>query len=72
MPRSTPKTLEDIKAMEKEFLVPTEVAPLIGCSPYSINLIAKRNPESLGFPVIMIGSYCKIPRRAFIKFMEGE
>ncbi len=55
MPRSTPKTLEEIKAMDKEFLVPIEISALLGCSPYGINLLAKRNPENNH-----IGSYTRI------------
>ena len=64
--------LDKIKAMEKDFLVPTEVAPLLGCGSYNINIQAKNNPASLGFPVIMIGKRVKIPRLAFIAFMEGK
>lgn len=64
--------LEKIKAMDKEFLTPSEVAPLLGCMPYAINVMAKKRPEKLGFPVIMIGNRVKIPKQAFINFMEGQ
>lgn len=65
-------TLEEIKAMDREMLTPAIVAKVIGCDPYGITLQARQCPEALGFPVVVIGNRTKIPRRAFIKFMEGE
>lgn len=65
-------TLDSIKKMDKEMLPPTVVAKIIGCNPYYITLQARQNPALLGFPVHVHGSRTQIPRRAFIKFMEGE
>lgn len=65
-------TLEEIKAMDCEMLTPSIVAKVICCTPYKITLQARQCPEMLGFPVIVMGNRTKIPRRAFIKFMEGE
>lgn len=65
-------TLEDIKALNKPFLVPKDVAPYLGVDPYSINVQAKQDASKLGFPVIMIGSRVKIPKDAFIRFITGE
>lgn len=64
-------TLDSIKKMDKEMLSPTIVAKIIGCNPYYITLQARQNPALLGFPVHVHGNRTKIPRRAFIKFMEG-
>ena len=66
------KTLEDIKQMEKEMLTPNEAAPVVGCDPQYIRILARTDPARLGFPVVVIRSRTKIPRRAFIKFMEGD
>lgn len=65
-------SLNEIKAMEREMLTPAIVAPIIECDPQWIRLVAREAPEELGFPVIVRGSRVKIPRRAFISFMEGK
>lgn len=64
-------TLEDLRAMERETITPSIAASVIGCDPNGIRLAAHREPESLGFPVIVMGSRTKIPRLAFIEFMES-
>ena len=65
-------TLDEMKSCPREFLIPREVAPLLGCDPYSINVAAKQCPERLGFNVSVIGTRVKIPRVAFIRWMEGQ
>lgn len=65
-------TFEEIKELDKEMLTPAEVSGVLGCAPYNINVMAKQAPELLGFPVIMVGSRAKIPRRAFINYVEGN
>ena len=64
--------LEDIKEMDLETLTTTIVGQVLGCAPYSITLQARECPEKLRFPTICVGNRTLIPRRAFIKFMEGE
>ena len=64
-------TLEEIRAIDREYLLPREVAAVLGTDPYSISVWAKQKPEALGFPVIRIGTRTKIPKRAFLKYMEG-
>ena len=64
-------TLDDIAAMTKIYLVPREVAQVIGCHPYTISVMA-RDPATvglLGFPVIRTGTRTKIPRERFLDFM---
>lgn len=65
------RTLDEVKASGKEMLVPTDIAPILNCAPYSINLQAQIDPVLLGFPVIVIGSRVKIPAKGFIRFCEG-
>jgi len=65
-------TLDEIKNLPREFLRPADIAPILGCTPYSINVQVQKDPSKLGFPVIVIGSRVKIPKLAFIKFMKGE
>lgn len=63
--------LEEIKRSEKAFLVPADIAEVLGTNPYSISLQARDCPAALGFPVCRIGSRTKIPRIPFIRFVEG-
>ena len=63
--------LQEIKDSPKEILVPTDVARVLCCDAYSINLQAQKDPSKLGFPVIVIGTRVKIPKAAFIRFMES-
>lgn len=65
-------TLDDIKAMKKECLSPAIVAQVMGCDPHYIRLQARQNPAALGFPVNVQGTRTRIPRRAFIRWMEGK
>ena len=65
-------TLNDIEKLEKEMLVPTDVAPILGCKPYSINVATKGGKNPFPFPVIRLGSRVLIPKRAFLKVMRGE
>jgi len=66
------KTLEEVKMSDKLMLVPADIAPLIGCSAYAINLQAKDDPSKLGFPCSLIGTRVRIPRAGFIAWMEGR
>lgn len=65
-------TFEEIKASQKTMLTPSDVSHVLGCAPYSINQQVRNNPGSLGFPVMCSGNRVKIPRLAFIAFMEGK
>ena len=65
-------TLKDIKQMDKDIITPAEAAQVVGCDPQWIRLAAREKPEQLGFPVIIVRSRIKIPRMAFIKYMEGD
>ena len=64
-------TLTDIERTEREFLIPSDIAPLIGCDPQDIRAAAREHPELLGFHVCVIGTRVKIPRRAFLRWIYG-
>ena len=64
-------TLKDIAELDKEVLTCKDVAPILGYGEYQIHQQAKERPELLGFPVIVIGNRVKIPKGAFIAFMNG-
>jgi len=67
-------TLDDLEKLDRECLIPKEIAPIIGVNPYTINLQVKQDKQrgvnSFPFPTILIGSRVKIPRRAFLEAMR--
>ena len=65
-------TLNEMKESTKTMLSPTDVAEVLGCAPYSINVQVRQDPAKLGFPVALIGTRVRIPREAFLKWMEGH
>ena len=64
--------LARIATSSKEMLSPADIAPVLGCHPYAINVAAKADPGQLGFPVCKIGNRVKIPRRAFLRWAGYE
>lgn len=67
-------TLAEIAEMDCMFLIPSQVAPMLGCAQYYIN-VASQSPDGrayLGFPVTRIGNRVKIPRIPFLRFMGWE
>jgi hypothetical protein len=64
--------LERIEALDKDMLVPTDVAKLLGCAPYSINVATRDGKNPFPFPVIRMGTRVRIPKIPFIKAMRGE
>lgn len=65
-------TLEDLERLPKEMLIPADIAPILGCKPYAINVATKDGRNPFPFPVIRMGSRVRIPKRPFIKAMRGE
>lgn len=64
-------TLNELKALDNPVITPKIAAQFLCCDPYSISLAARDCPERLGFPVSRIGTRTKIPRLAFIHFLEA-
>lgn len=58
--------------LKKDTLTPAIVADVLDCDPQYIRIATRQCPERLGFPVARIGNRVKIPRLAFIRWMEGE
>lgn len=65
-------TLQEIEKLPKEMLIPKDIAPILGCNPYSINLATKNGKNPFPFPIIRMGSRVRIPKAPFIKAMRGE
>lgn len=64
-------TLQEIENSTKEVLTCTDVAPVLRCNPATLHMQAIEQPWRLGFPVIVMGSRVKIPRKPFLNFMNG-
>ena len=62
-------TLDDLKRIDREFLTPAQVAEILNCSAHGVRVWARQKPEQLGFPVCIVGSRVKIPKRPFLRFM---
>lgn len=65
-------TLQEIENLDRDILIPADIAEVLECDPQFIRIAARRNPEQLGFPVSVVGKRTKIPRIPFIRFMRGE
>lgn len=65
-------TLEEIERLPKEMLIPADIAPILGCRPYAINVAVKDGTNPFPFPVIRMGRRVRIPKQPFIKAMRGE
>lgn len=64
-------TLQEIRSSDKVMLIPADICGVLGCAQYSINVQAQEDPRKLGFPVSVIGTRVRIPRVAFLKWIEG-
>ena len=65
-------TLEELEAIPRDWLTCAQIAPVLGAKEDNIHDQAVCDPRMLGFPVVVIKSRVKIPKRPFIRFMvEG-
>lgn len=64
-------TLQELEQLPKEMLVPTDIAPILGCTPYSINIAVRDGKNPFPFPVIKMGTRVRIPKTPFINAMKG-
>lgn len=65
-------TLDEIKSSTKLFLIPADIAPLIGSDPHTIRCTARQRPDLLGFEFTFSGNRMKIPRIPFLRFLGEE
>lgn len=62
-------TINEIITSDKVYLTPTDIATVLRCDPQCIREQAKRDPERIGFPVIIIGHRVRIPRIPFLQYL---
>ena len=65
-------TLEEMKQSKDILVTPNDIALILGMDPQSIRSMAKSEPQKLGFPVAVVGSRVKIPRKPFLRFLGEE
>ncbi len=65
-------TLDEIKACDKPTLTPADIADVLNADPQDVRVAARQRPDLLGFNVAVIGTRVKIPRLAFIRWVEGK
>lgn len=63
-------TLKEMQESDKDFLTPEDVAEVLGCDQYAVNLQAQADPLKLGFAVNVMGRRVRIPRRPFLRWLE--
>ena len=65
-------TMDDCKRRTDLYIDAEDAANILGWSAQAIRRQAQDDPSKLGFPVSVVGSRVRIPRKPFIKFWEGE
>ena len=65
-----PETINEFEKIGGEYLVPEQVAVILGTSAEAISNQAKSDPSRLGFAVTVIGTRVKIPRRGFLYWLQ--
>lgn len=66
-------TLKEIAALDRDFLIPSEIAPILGTTSYAISTTVREDKERgtnrFPFPTIRVGTRTKIPRIPFLEAM---
>lgn len=66
-------TIKEIKSLDRDFLLPSEVAGILGTTGYAITIQVREDKQnginSFPFPTIRIGNRTKIPRAPFLAAM---
>lgn len=68
-------TLDEIRRSDKLLLTCADIGEALGIDPQGIRVWAQQQPDKLGFPVMRYGKHgcqVRIPRMAFLRFMEGR
>lgn len=65
-------TLQEIRESSKDMLTVHDICKIVGIDQNRIMWQARENPNRLGFPVCVAGRTVRIPRKAFVRWMDGE
>lgn len=61
--------MQKLMEIDRDYLLPAEVAPAMGWDAHAIRLQAHEDPSKLGFPVVVYKTRTKIPKIPFLRFM---
>lgn len=67
-----PISLDDLAAIDQDYLTCTQAAGVLRVGQYNLHEAAIDRPESLGFPVVVIGRRVRIPKIPFLRHMGWE
>ena len=62
--------LEELAAIPRDWLTCAQIAPVLGADASDIHDQTIQDPRMLGFPVVVVKSRVKIPKKPFIRFMS--
>lgn len=65
-------TFDEIKRSDKIILTTQDIGGVLGISPERLREQARKNPEYLGFPVVVACDTVRIPRKPFIDWVQGH
>ena len=65
-------TIAEIKESKNLFLLAEEISEVLQVGPQSIRAQAQMDPKKLGFPIIVVGTRIKIPRKPFLAYLGEE
>ena len=63
-------TIQEMRESKKPYLTPNDVAPVLRCKPYTLNVTVKCG-GNLPFPWLMLGTRLKFPRAAFLAYVDA-
>ncbi|MBQ9720999.1 MAG: hypothetical protein IJV64_09945 [Oscillospiraceae bacterium] len=64
-------TMQELREMDADILTPYDISGVMGSDPATIRLSARQHPELIGYAFAFHGNQMKIPRKAFINWMDG-
>jgi hypothetical protein len=70
--RTQAEAIRAVQECQDVCISPEMAAPVIGATPQWIRVVARENPQRLGFRVISLGSRTKIPRIPFLRYLGIE
>ena len=65
-------TLDEMKRSDRPMLTPYDISEVLGSDPTTIRMTARDYPERVRYPFTFTGNRMKVPRVAFIRWMEGQ
>lgn len=65
-------TMDEIRGSPKDVLTLEDVGCVVRIAPIKLRDQAQKEPKMLGFPVVVANGTVRVPRKAFIRWMDGD